>query len=57
MSKTQNFFIGHSACTVELFSWKATSHKDHYEVCLPISRLLSGLYGMWSSIKTTLHLV
>ena len=27
------------------------------EVCLPISRLLSGLYGMWSSFKTTLHLV
>ena len=35
----------------ELFSWKTTSHKDHLEVFLPISRLLSGLYGMWSSMK------
>ena len=26
---------------VELFSWKTTSHKDHLEVCLPNSRLLS----------------
>ena len=26
----------------------------HLEVCLPNSRLLSGLYGMWSSMKMTL---
>ena len=32
-----------SACLlqVELFSWKTTSHKDHLEVCLPNSRVLS----------------
>ena len=23
--------------SLELFSWKTTSHKDHLEVCLPIS--------------------
>ena len=40
--------------SVELFSWKTTSHKDHLEVCLPNSRLLSGLIGMWSSTKITL---
>ena len=28
---------------VEIFSWKTTSHKDHFEVCLPHSWLLSGL--------------
>ena len=27
---------------VELFSWKTTSHKDHLEVCLSNSKLLSG---------------
>ena len=37
-----------------LFSWKTTSHKDHLEVCLLNSRLLSGLIGMWSSMKITL---
>ena len=26
---------------VELFLWKTTCNKDHLEVCLPISRLLS----------------
>ena len=31
-------------------------HKDHLEVCLPNSRLLSGLIGMWSSMKITLLL-
>ena len=41
---------------VELFSWKTTSHKYHLEVCLPNSRLLSGLIGMWSSMKITLHI-
>ena len=30
------------------------SHNDHLEVSLPISRLLSGLSGMWSSMKITL---
>ena len=30
------------------------SHNDHLEVGLPISRLLSGLSGMWSSMKITL---
>ena len=30
------------------------SHKEHLEICLPIRRLLSGLIGMWSSMKTTL---
>ena len=39
---------------VELFSWKTTSHQDHLKVCLRISRLLSGLHGMWSSMKITL---
>ena len=33
------------------FSWMTTSHKKHLEVCLPDSSLLSGLYGMWSSMK------
>ena len=28
---------------LELFSWKTTSHKDDFEVCLPLSWLLSGL--------------
>ena len=28
--------------------------KDILEVCLPNSRLLSGLIGMWSSMKITL---
>ena len=37
---------------LELFSWKATFHKDHLEVRLPIRRLISGLYGMlWPSMK------
>ena len=35
---------------LELFSWKTTCLKDHLEVCL----LLSGVYGIWSSIKITL---
>ena len=35
----------------ELFSWKTTPYKDHLEVCLPNSWLLSDLIGMWSSIK------
>ena len=39
---------------IELFSWKTTSNKDHLEVCLPNSRLLSGLIGMWSSMKITI---
>ena len=38
-----------------IISWKTTSHKDHLEVCFPNSRLLSGLYGMWSSMKMTLR--
>ena len=41
------------ALQIELFSWKTTSHNDHLEICQPIRRLLSGLYGMWSSIKIT----
>ena len=28
--------------------------KDEIEVCLPGSRFLSGLYGMWSSMKIPL---
>ena len=40
---------------VELFSWKTTYNKDHLEVCLPIRRLSSDLYGMWSSMKITLN--
>ena len=32
------------------------SHKDHLEVCFPNSRLLSGLYGMWSSMEISLHI-
>ena len=39
-----------------LFSWKATFHKVHLEVCLPNNRLLSGLSEMWSSMKITVHL-
>ena len=39
---------------VELIAWKTTSHKDHLEVCLPNSRLLSGLYGMLSSMTISL---
>ena len=39
---------------VELFSWKTTSHKDHLEVCLSNSRLLSGLIRIWSSMKIAL---
>ena len=35
---------------IESFSWKTTSH---LEVCLPIRRFLSGLCGMWSSLKIT----
>ena len=40
---------------VESFSWRTISHKDHLEVCLPISRLLSVLSGMWSSMKITYY--
>ena len=36
------------------FSLKITSHKDHLEVCLTISILLSGLSKMWSSMKISL---
>ena len=45
-----------SACLlqVELFSWKTTSHKDHLEVCLPNSKLLSDFIGMLSSMKINL---
>ena len=32
---------------VQLFLLKTTSNKDQLEVCLPNSRLLSGLIGMW----------
>ena len=39
---------------IELFSWKITSNKDHLELCLANRRLLSGLFGMWSSMKITL---
>ena len=39
---------------LELFSWKTTTHKDHLDVCLPNSRLLSGLTRMWSCLKITL---
>ena len=42
---------------VELISWKTTSHKDQLEICLPNSRLLSCLIGMWSSMKITLSLL
>ena len=38
-----------------VISWKTTFQKDHIEVCLPNNRLLSGLIGMWSSMKITLH--
>ena len=34
-----------------------TSHKDHLEACLPIIRLLSDLYEIWSSMKITLRKV
>ena len=33
---------------------KTIFHKGRIEVCLPGSRLLSGLYGMWSSLKIPL---
>ena len=39
---------------VELFSWNTTTHKDHLEDSLPKRRLLSGLIGMWSSMKISL---
>ena len=32
-------------------------HKDHLEVCLPNSRLSSGLIGMWFSMKISLLIV
>ena len=35
---------------------KTAAHKDNLEVCLPISILLTGLYGLWSSMKITLIL-
>ena len=41
---------------IEVFSWKTISHKDHLEVCLPNIILLSGLIGIWSSMKITLPL-
>jgi len=43
------------SCELELFSWKTTFLKDRLEVCLPNTRLLSGLIGMWSSMKITLY--
>ena len=40
---------------VKIFPWKTTSHNGLIEVCLPAGiRLLSGRYGMWSSIKIPL---
>ena len=39
---------------IELFSRNTTSHKDHFKVCLPNNRLLTGIIGMWSSMKITL---
>ena len=39
---------------IDIFSSKITSHKDHLKVCLPDSRLLYGLIGMWSSMIITL---
>ena len=50
----RSYVIQGSVYHVEVFSWKTTSHKDHLEVCLPTSRLLFGLYGMWSSMIITL---
>ena len=51
----KNSFLFKSPCLdsyyLESFSWKTTSHKDHLEVCLLHSRLLSGLYGTWSPMK------
>ena len=52
MSESQGFHIPGRVRV--LFSWKTTSHKDHLEVFLPNSRLLSGLIGMWSPMKITL---
>ena len=49
--------IGPRISEVELFSWKTTSLKDHLEVCLPNSRLLSGRIAMWSSMKITLFIL
>ena len=37
---------------IELLSWM---NIFHLEVCLSKSRLLSGLIGMWSAMKVTLH--
>ena len=60
LSWKKNGFILYSLSSyrckdVELFSWKTTYNKDHLEACLPNSRLLiSGLFGMWSSMKITL---
>ena len=39
---------------LEIFSSKTTSHNGQIEVCLLVSRLLSGRYGMWSYMKMTL---
>ena len=36
---------------VYVFSWKTTSFEGQIVVCLPSSRLLSGISEMWSSIK------
>ena len=38
---------------VELFSWKTTCYNDHLELCLPNTRLLSGLFWMWYFMKIT----
>ena len=41
---------------LKIFSSKTTSHKGQVEVCLLVSRLLSGHYQMWSSMKMTLKM-
>ena len=43
-------YVQISYLDIELFSWKTTSHKDHLEVCLPMCRLLSGLYCLWDVV-------
>ena len=36
---------------LKVFLLKTTSHKGKTELCLACSRLISGLYGMWSFMK------
>ena len=43
------------SCELELFLWKTAFNKDCLEVCLPNSRLLSDLIGIWSFMKITLY--